>query len=261
MLFLATVVLAVVINLPLPEGSAMLVAHTILRSEDSKQAVQLVTVGFPLTAKDTRLLSTTMNSDPYWHHFRLYPTYLRVGDKVFSGGPRLSSRLGLELFLNKEPRTRYGWTTAFVLPADVKLTGTELKFHHGDGNSKPAVEAFAKLHLTEKDLKAAAIPFRATLKAVGKFHDPLDDGLNVHYIVFVPSHFVRFDDLRIGKAKPRRFPYDLYFGDGKGYRPSRPDEVAATFTNSPPSDAAVRLKFHGIDGWFKAETVIEKPKK
>ncbi len=261
MLALVSAVLALIANLPLLPGSAMLLRHTILKSEDGEHAVQLVTFGFPLTQKDLELLGTIMNSDPYWHHFRMYPTYLRIGDKDFLGGPRLTAYSGLELFLNKGPRHRFGWTVAFVLPTDVKLTGAELKFHHGDGNSKPAADAFARLELTEETLKAAATPFRATVKETGKFNDPLDDNRAVHYVIFEPSHYVPFDDLRMGEVKPRRFPNNLFFGDGKGSRPLRLEEFAATLEEAPPADAAVRLKLKGIDAWFKAETVIEKPKK
>src|SRR5262245_3391338 len=245
--------------IPLPEGSAVLLGHAIVKSEDGKQAVQLATFGFPMSKRDGELLGSIMNSDPYWHHFRMRAVYLAVGEKVFTGGPRLTAWDWSGLLRRNGPPPKYGWTTAFVLPADVKLTG-ELTFSFSDGNDKPAAEPFARIELTEKDVAAAAVPFRATIKETGKYNDPLDDNMEMHYVVFVPSHFVPFDDLRMGEAKPRRFPYDIYFGPGKGYRASRPDEFAATFEDAPPADAAVRLKFRGAEGWYRAETVIEKPK-
>ena len=259
MLALVSAVLSLIADLPLSPGSALLVGHSTLKSEDGKHAVQLATFGFPMSEQDGKLLMSIMNSDPYLHHFRPKVVYLTVGEKVFTGGPRLRGWSGLALVLKKGPRPKFGWTTCFVLPADVKLTG-ELQFSYSNGNSKPAAEAFARLKLTENDLKAAAIPLRATVKATGKFSDVLDDKLEVYYVVFVPSHYATFDDLRIGEAKPRRFPYDIYLGKGKGYLPSLPDELAATFKDAPPVDAAVRMKFRGIEEWYKAETMVEKPK-
>src|SRR5947207_8107678 len=77
---------------PLPEGSAVLVAHSVLKSEDGKHSVQLATFGFPLTKKDNELLMAIMNSDPYWHHSRMFEVFLLVDDKVYPGGPRVVTR-------------------------------------------------------------------------------------------------------------------------------------------------------------------------
>ena len=43
---------------PRPRGQAagLLVAHSVLKSEDGKQSVQLATFGFPLTRKEIELL-------------------------------------------------------------------------------------------------------------------------------------------------------------------------------------------------------------
>lgn len=244
----------------LPDDSAVLIGHTMMKSEDGKHEVQLATFGFPMSKQDQKLLLTVMNSDPYLHHFRNRTAYITAGDKSFSSGFRITNWSGYPRLDGKQLPPRVGWTTSFVLPAEVKLVG-ELKFSYSDGNSRPAKAAFAKLVLSEKDLKAAAIPFQVVVKATGKYHDVLDDNLEVHFVVFVPNHNLPFDDLRMGEAKPRRFPYGIHFGDGKGYRSSRPDECAATFTDAPPKDAAISLKFPGVAGWYKAETIVEKPKK
>src|SRR5262249_24108855 len=152
----------------------------------------------------------------------------------------------------KDPPPKFGWTTTFVLPGDVKLTGAELTFHDTDGNSKPGAR-FAKLELTEKDVKAATVPLRVTIREAGKFSDPLDDNREGHYLVLAANSSPPFIELRVGEAKPRRFPYEIPFGPGKGARVSRRDELIATFTEAPPADAAVLLKLKGVEGWYKAE--------
>jgi hypothetical protein len=243
---------------PLPESAAVLVAHSVLMSEDGKQTVQLATFGFPLTKKDIELLTAIMNSDGYWHHFRQREVYLRVGGKVFPGGWRLTD-LGVGLFARKDPPPKFGWTATFALPGDATLTGTELTFHDTDGNSKPGAR-FAKLELTEKDLKAATVPLRVAIREAGKFSDPLDENREVHYVVLAANFYPPFTELRVGEAKPRRFPYEIPFGPGKGARVSRRDELIATFADAPPADAAVLLKFKGAEGWYEAETIVEKPK-
>jgi hypothetical protein len=243
---------------PLPEGAAVLVAHSVLKSEDGKQSVQLATFGFALTKKDIELLTAIMNSDGYWHHFRMREVYLRVGEKVFAGGPRLTE-LGVGLLPRKDPPPKFGWTATFVLPGDVTLAGTELTFHDTDGNSKPGAR-FAKLELKEKDVKAASVPLRVAIREAGKFSDPLDDNREVHYLVLAANFYPPFTELRVGEAKPRRFPYEISLGEGRGSRVSRRDELIATFTEAPPADAAVLLKFRDAEGWYKAETVVEKPK-
>jgi len=241
----------------LVRGSAVLVAHTVLKSEDGERSVQLATFGFPLTKEQIKHLMTIMNSDPI-QGFRMREVYLRAGEKAFPSGWRI---LGAQrgLLPRNDPPPKFGWTTTFVLPGDVKLTGVELTFHDTDGNSKPGAR-IAKLELTEKELKAAAMPLRVAIREAGKFSDPLDDNREVHYLVLAANFYPPFTELRVGEAKPRRFPYEISFGPGKGARASRRDELIATFTVAPPADAAVLLKFKGAEGWYKAETVVEKPK-
>lgn len=240
---------------PLPAGSAVLVAHSVLKSEDGEHAVQLATFGFPLSDKDRALLTAIMNSDPYWHHFRGYQTFLRIGESDTLGGPRIVTRgpwvdlLGKD----KDKLPAHGWTATYVLPADAKLVGEKLTFAFGNGNSKPG-EQFAKVKLTEKDVKAATVPFRATVKEAGAATDG-------HYVLFATNHVPASTELRLGDAKPTTLTYSILYGEGKGWRHANHDELVANFKDAPAKDAAVSMTFHGAEGWYKAEMVVAKPKK
>jgi len=141
----------------------------------------------------------------------------------------------------------------------VNLTGT-LTFHDTDGNSGVGKQ-IAQLELDEKQLRRAAIPFRARVTEMGKYNDPLDDNREVHYLILALSHSAQLEHLHVGEAKPRRFPYDIYFGPGKGSRHLQESEFAATFSEAPPKDGPIRLRFHGVEGGYRAERVPEKPKK
>jgi hypothetical protein len=239
------------IDEPLPEGSAVLVAHAVLKSEDGKHTVQLATFGFPMSKKDREGLMGMMGSDPYWDGFRVYFAYLRVGDKDIMGGPRLLTWGRFSPFLadkEKEKLPRYEWTATFVVPADVKLTGTELKFYH----HKPE-QPFAKLEITEKELKAAALPFRAAIKETGTYR-------KAHYVLFSTNYTLNLGEIRLGEAKPREHIRSIYYDDKKYWRHQWQDEWIPAFEEPPPADAPVLMKFHGVEGWYRAETVVEKPK-
>jgi hypothetical protein len=43
-------------------------------------------------------------------------------------------------------------------------------------------------------------------------------------------------------------------------RGSEGHEGVLTFKEAPPAGAALRVKFPGHEGWYRAETVYEKPK-
>jgi len=238
-----------------------LIEYTALKSVDGKHTAQLLTVGFPLRGLEGKLLGTVMNSDPYWHHFRYHKVYLRVGDKSFPGGPRLLAEgVGGSPVKAPGPRPRYGWTVTFALPGDVKLAGAELRFcgpRNHSGKAEPAADPFAGLTVPEKALRPR--PLRATVKETGRFRDALDENRDRHYAIFVLNHYPPVTELRIGEAAPRRFPYDLHFGDGKGRRETLPDEWIASFTDAPPAGAAVRVKIEGLPGWYEAETAAVKP--
>lgn len=243
---------------PLPAGSAVLVALSVLKSEDGKHAVQLATFGFPLSGNNAELLTRIMNSDGYWHHFRQHQTYIRVGETDISGGPRIVTRgPWAELLVkDKDKLPAYGWTATFVLPGEAKLVGEELTFASGNGNSKPGAQ-FAKVKLTEKDVTAATVSFRATIKEAGAATDG-------HYVLFATNHVPARADLRLGEAKPTSLGFSIFYGDKgekKGWRHANHDELVANFKDAPAKDAAVSMKFHGAEGWYKAETVVEKPKK
>jgi hypothetical protein len=240
---------------PLPAGSAVLVAHSVLKSEDGTHAVQLATFGFPMSKPDAELLARIMNSDGYWNHFRHHQTFLRVGETDTSGGPRIVTRGALAELLvkDKDKLPAHGWTATYVLPGNAKLVGEELTFASGDGNSKPGAQ-FAKVKLTEKDVTAATVPFRATIKEAGAASDG-------HYVLFATNHVPARTDLRLGDAKPTTLLFSIFYGEGKGWRHSNHDELVANFKDAPAKDAAVAMKFHGVEGWYKAETVVAKPKK
>ena len=141
--------------------------------------------------------------------------YLRVGEKAFAGGPRLTVR-GVG-FPPQRPAAEVR-VDGHVRPARGReADGAELTFHDTDGNSKPGAR-FAKLELTEKDVKAAAVPLRVAIRETGKFSDPLDDNREVHYLVLAANFYPPFTELRVGEAKPRRFPYNISLGEGKGWR-------------------------------------------
>ena len=254
-LALALAALAAADAAPLPEGSAVLVAHSTLTSEDGRHTVQLATFGFPLSKPDAGLLVRVMNSDPYWHHFRGRQVYLQVGGKAYPGGPRLVTHHPWADLLGKKdgPRPKYGWTTSFALPADVKLAG-ELAFSYDTGARSVADpgKPFARLELTEQDVKAAAVPLRATVRLAGRS----DDG---HFAVVALNHLPWYADVRLGEAEAGHAS-SVSLGEGKGHRHVEPDEYILTFKDAPSAGAVVRVKFREAEGWYKAETAAEKPK-
>ena len=250
-------------QMPLPPGSAMLVRYSTLKSEDGKHTVQLVTFGFPMTAADDTLLMQVMNSDPYWDYFRRYPVYLKVEDKVFWSGPRLVARSPMAWLRKKNKLPKYGWTTSFALPGDVKLTGAEIKFSWNN-DAKPKaqpVKPFATAELTADDLKTATVPFRATVKESGEQDDAKGRREDRHYILFSLNHLPYHREIRVGDTKRWAYARDIDYGpNAKRYRIQQQDELILTFKEAPKGDGALRIQFLDVEGWYKPETVVEKPK-
>lgn len=263
---LAFALAALVQLAPIPAGSAALLARSLVTGEDGKHAVQLATFGFPLSEADRELLLSIMNSDPYLHHFRPRAVYLTVSEKSYKGGPRLVGWHPLAALMGKAP-PRWPWTCSFVLPADVNLAG-KLTFHYRNPRSsddEPAAESFAKLQLTRADVKAVTVPFRATVTATGtRVRTYADTGgvvdAEAPFVAFVLNHTPHYADVTVGDAKPAAHPVRFFDVQLKQYRDTGAYESVLTFKEGPPVGAAVRVKFPGHEGWYRAETVYEKPK-
>lgn len=160
-MFAVPVAVAVLLAPPPP---AALVGYTAVTSEDGEHSAHLLTVAFPLTAADMGLLTRVMNSDPYWHHFRRFPVFLRVGDRVIRGGPRLLGVPGAAPVPGVFGFGRRGrWSAVFTVPGDVPPAGADLRFFFADRESRkpepePAAEPFATLRPTAADLERVTTP-------------------------------------------------------------------------------------------------------
>jgi hypothetical protein len=251
---------------PLPPDGATLLARSVVKSEDGKHSVQLATFGFPLSESDRKFLLSIMNSDPYLHHFRPRAVFLAVGEKSYKGGPRLVGWHPWTALVGKAP-PQWPWTCSFVLPADVDLTG-KLTFHYRNPRSaddEPGAEPFANLEVTEKSLKAATVPLRATVTATGKgiktyAATGIGELIEVerHFVVFEFNHKPAFADITMGDAPSAEYAVQIFDDSTKRYRQA--DGYTRTFKEAPRAGAAVRVKFPGREGWYKAETVWEKRK-
>jgi hypothetical protein len=221
---LAFVLAALVQFTPIPEGSAALLAVSPVKSEDGKHAIVLATFGFPMSESDRKLLLSIMNSDPYLHHFRPRAVFLTVGGRPYRGGPRVVGWHPLAAMLGNAP-PRWPWTCSFVLPADVDLAG-KLTFHYRNprtADDEPAAESFAKLELTRADVKAATVPFRATVTATGtrvRTHANTGGVVDAEapFVAFVLNHTPHYADMTIGEAKPAAHPVRFFDHQLKRYR-------------------------------------------
>lgn len=235
---------------PEPQSTAVLVARSELTSTDGKHKLCLVTFGFPYRQADLALLTATMNSDGYWHHFRHYATYLKLGESFHAAGPRVTVEPALRLGFEK-PKHDYGWTATFVLPAGVKLDAADLAFHGGDGNSKPGA-VFASAKLTAKDADAKSVPLRArvveTVAGTG----------GASGLIFVPNHHNRIET-RAGEERAEFAPTNIKF-EGTRWQRTGPQEDFRVFKTAPAENTALEFRFAGFEGWYKAETTYEKPK-
>ncbi|MBA4065149.1 MAG: hypothetical protein C0501_15825 [Isosphaera sp.] len=243
---------------PIPEGQAVLVRRTVLKSEDGKHAVQLATFGFALSGPDSGLLTSVMGSDPYWDHFRGRQPHLWVGKEHYPGGPRIVTRSPLAVLVGKNRGLPpYGWTSTFVLPADAKLAGGELAFKWSGAGLPRGVPpaAFATATLTDEDVKAAAAPFRATVLATGTTEEPYArKPRQLPYLIFRTDHVPSFTEVRVGDDKPVAIGRSASKGEGKGYHHRQQDGQILVLEAAPKPGAAVRMKFPGGDGWYRTET-------
>lgn len=249
-----------------PPPPAALVGHSAVTSEDGKHSAQLLTVAFPLTADDSGLLTQVMNSDPYWHHFRQFPVFLRVGNRVIRGGPRLLGVPGAAPVPGVFGFGRRGrWLAVFVLPADVPLAGAALGFHFADRESRkpepePAAEPFATLRPTAADLKRVAAPMRAE-RVLAAALPPRQAELTGagHAVVFRFNFAASETEFRVGGEKAVAYLDRVETPEGSDRRyawqqTTRPGEAALGFKAEPPADAAVSVRLHGLPGWYKCET-------
>ncbi|MBX9628536.1 MAG: hypothetical protein K2X82_32365 [Gemmataceae bacterium] len=250
-----------------PPWPATLVGYSAVTSEDGKHSARLLTVAFPLTAADHKLLSQVMNSDPYWHHFRQRPVFLRVGDRLVRGGPRL---LGVPGQAAPVPGVfgfgrRGRWLAVFVLPADVPVAGVPLRFYFADRESRapepePTTEPFATLRPTAADLKRVTAPLRAerVLTAALPPRQAERTGAG-HAVVFRFNFAADTDEFRVGDEKAVAYLEQIESPEGAARRylwqqAVRPGEVGLGFKGKPPADGAVSVKPHGLPGWYKCET-------
>lgn len=228
---------------------AVLVARSELTSTDGKYKLCLVTFGFPYRNADLELLTRIMNSDPYWHHFRHYGTYLKLGESFHAAGPRVTVEPAFRLGRDK-PKRDYAWTATFVLPAGVKLDAADLTFHGGDGSGKPGA-AFASAKVTARDADAKAVTLRATVNEV------VAGTGGASGLIFAPNHH-RPTETRAGESRAEIDPTNIQF-DGTRWQRTGPSEDFRVFKNLPEG-AALEFRFAGFEGWYKAETAYEKPK-
>ena len=250
-----------------PPPPAALVAYSAVTSEDGKHAAQLLTVSFPLTEADLKLLMQVMNSDPYWHHFRWFPVFLRVGDRVVRGGPRLLGTPGAVAPVRGVlgPGRRGYWSAVFVLPADVPVAGAALRFHYADRESRkpeaePAAEPFATLRPTAADLKRLAAPLRAERVLTAALQPRQAERTGAGYAVVYRFNFAAdADEFRVGDEKATHFLELIESPAGSDRRyawqqTTRPGEAALGFKGKPPADGAVSVRLHGLPGWYTCET-------
>jgi hypothetical protein len=264
---LAFALYALVHLAPIPESSAALLAASPVKSEDGKHALLLATFGFPMSESDRKLLGTIMNSDPYLHHFRPRAVFLTVGGKSYRGGPRVIGWHPWNPLSSKAP-PRWAWMCSFVLPSDVDLAG-KLTFHYRNprtADDQPAAEPFAKLELTRADVKAATVPLRATITATGthvyaySYAEGRTEKLAVPFVAYQLNHHPHIYEAMVGDAKPTGTAETVHDEALNRPRHRAEYESVLTFKQAPSASAAVRVKFPGREGWYKAETVYEKPK-
>lgn len=261
---LATLPLALLAAVPPPP--AELVGHSAVTSEDGKHSARLLTVAFPLTAGDRELLSRVMNSDPYWHHFRQFPVFLRVGDRVVRGGPRLLGVPGevppVRGPLGFDRRGR--WSAVFVVPADVPVAGAALRFHFADRESRkpeaePTAGPFATLRPAAADLKRITAPLRAERVLTAALPPRQAERTGAGYAAVFRFNFAAdTDEFRVGDEMAVAYLEQIESPEGAARRhvwqAVRPGEVGLGFKRKPLADGAVSVRPHGLPGWYKCET-------
>lgn len=251
---------------PKPAPPPAVRAYTTATSDDGKHAVRLLTVSFPYTDADAKLLGSIMNSDPYWHHFREGRVYLRVGDAVFAGGPRITTNW--EIVIPKVGDPPPGWTVSFALPAGVKLAGAELRFCGGVNTAKggPAEEPFATVKVTAEELKKVATPLRAEVRFVAYWPTGTVGDKNLHHGRFVAfNHLPPPKSFRAGDQAFVGYTQSMELANGAnppvGWRYCNPDEYGLTFRDEPAVGAKMAVEFRGIPGWYTCETTEKLPEK
>ena len=192
-----------------------------------------------------------MNNDPYWDHFRGDRMSVRVGGKMVRGGPRVLAGGG-DIFLAARPKglAGSGCSVTFALPGKADLQAKPLDFFKGElPADESAAQPIASLALTDKLLRAADLPLRASIRGTDKLSEELSKVYPGRYLATARLTYVpRVVGLRLGAIETNR-PSRFSSVGGHIRTPDQLD-LPMLFAEKPDPAAAVAVRIDGFKGWF-----------